>query len=184
MLTEEETIMLNGFKGPTFKAANFASRRIGKIPVRTHTTKHFTRFPFFHNKKQSNIATFKVGGRTYHCGTSKEEDAWLTKLGVFQRQKVIFGYSGKIMVVDGIDYSKRIVFEYLGAYCHSIRAYPKQKWDIPTWMGKTPREMYNETVNRFKFLHANSWKVFFVWDYEFKKGQLGRLYRGGNDDLY
>ena len=88
------------------------------------------------------------------------------------------------MVVDGIDYSKRIVFEYLGAHCHSIRAYPKQKWDIPTWMGKTPREMYNETVNRFKFLHANSWKVFFVWDYEFKKGQLGRLYRGGNDDLY
>lgn len=152
---------------------------------KTHKTIHHKKLPLFHRpKKVSNLTTFKIGNKTYHCGTSREEDEWLKKLGVTARQQVIYGYNGKVMVVDGIDYTKRIVFEYLGSHCHSIRAYPREKWDIPTWMGKTPREMYLETINRFKFLKARSYKIFFVWDKDYKKGFMGRYFKGNGDNLY
>ena len=138
----------------------------------------------FSMPKKKAIGLVKVGNTNYRVGTSKSEKEWLDKLGVRERQKVIFGFGGKILVVDGIDYENKTVYEYNGEQCHSIRAYPKEKWDVKTWMGKTPREMYMATLHRFSFLYAMGWKVFFVWHKDFKKGLMGRYYRGPQDDLY
>ena len=46
------------------------------------------------------------------------------------------------------------------------------------------QEMYMATLHRFSFLYAMGWKVFFVWHKDFKKGLMGRYYRGPQDDLY
>lgn len=134
--------------------------------------------------KKPNIGFVSIGKSQYKVGTSVSEKAWLDKLLIKDRQKVIYGFNGKIIVVDGINTTTRTIYEYLGEHCHSIRAYPKEKWDIKTWMGKTPREMYNATINRFLFLQSLGWKVFFVWHKDFKKGKLGRYFLGKNDTLY
>ena len=133
-------------------------------------------------KKFTTVKDLK--GRVYKAGTSKEEDSWLDKLGIVTRQKIIFGFKGKVIIVDGLDYKTHTVYEYLGSHVHSIKAYPVEKWDIPVWTGKTPRQMYTETIERFRFLFGLGWKVFFVWDYEYKKGMLGRYFRGKDDNLY
>jgi len=163
---------------------NFVTDRRGRY-YHNHTTRKKTNLPLMHKShKKVNLATFKIGNKTYKCGTSKEEDIWLNKLGIINRQKPIFGYNGKVAVVDGIDYDKGTVYEYLGSAFHDVRCYPREKWDRPTWLGKTPRQLYNETINRFRFLVTRGWKVFFVWDKDFKKGFMGRYYKGGNDNLY
>lgn len=130
------------------------------------------------------IGLVKVGNSNYKVGTSQAENDWLNMLGVKERQKIVYGFGGKILVVDGIDYAKKIVYEFNGEAFHSIRAYPQHKWDIPTWTGKTPRQMYNETLARYVFLHNMGYKIFFVWYKDFKKGKLGRFYTGPGDNLY
>lgn len=182
MITEYD-IMLNGFKGPNLKAIPFASPRRGRV-IHTHTTNHFTKFPFFHGQKKSNL-TYAIAdnGKKIRVGSSKAENLWLDKLGIKVREKVII-IAGKTYVVDGFDPTTMTCFEYNGSHAHgSHRLYPTNR-NIKTWLGKTPNELYNNTIERYKVLKLHGFKIFFVWDYQFKKGELGRLYRGGNDNLY
>lgn len=183
MLSEAETTMLNGFKGPNLKAIPFASSRRGRT-IRTHTTKHFTRFPFCHPKKKSNL-TYAIAdnGKKIRVGSSKAENLWLDKLNIRVREKVII-IAGKMYVVDGFDPRTMTCFEYNGSHAHGAhKLYPTNR-DTKTWLGKTPNELYYGTLERYRILKLHGFKIFFVWDYQFKRGELGRLYRGGSDDLY
>lgn len=184
MLSEAETIMLNGFKGPNLKAIPFASSRRGRT-IRTHTTKHFTRFSFCHPKKKSNL-TYAIAdnGKKIRVGSSKAENLWLDKLNIRVREKVII-IAGKMYVVDGFDPRTLTCFEYLGDRWHGgHKVFPNNRNMPIKQLGKTPNELYNGTIERFKVLKNHSFKIFFVWESDYKKGQMGRLYRGGNDDLY
>lgn len=148
---------------------------------RTATRKAIKKFC---RPKKPKIGFVAVGKTKYKVGTSKAENDWLTALGVFDRQKIIYGFHGKILVVDGIDYNKKIIYEFNGEAFHSILAYPRNKWDVKTWTGKTPRQMYNETVERYNFLYSLGFKIFFVWYKDYKQGKLGRFFKGPGDNLY
>lgn len=134
------------------------------------------------NKK---IGLLQINGRNYKVGTSKIEQQWLDSFHVINRQKVIYGFKGKVLIVDGIDPQRKIVYEMLGGFCHGSHITYKQNRDTKTWLGKTPNEMYHETINRFNFLYNLGYKIIFVWDYEYKAHKsTGRLYKGPGDNLY
>ena len=83
--------------------------------------------------KKPKTGMLQINGRTYRVGTSKIEQQWLDYLGVKDRQKVIYGFFGKVIVVDGIDIQKRVIYEMLGGHAHgSIKTYPKNR-DLKTY---------------------------------------------------
>jgi len=136
-------------------------------------------------KKRPAVGMLQIHGKTYRVGTSKIEQQWLDLLQVKDRQKVIYGFNGKVLVVDGIDTKNRVIYEMLGGHVHGSHKVYKTNRDQKTWLGKTPNEMYYETVARFNFLRQLNWKILFVWDYDFKvKKSFGRFYKGPGDSLY
>lgn len=126
----------------------------------------------------------KVGNKYYRVGTSKSEKDWLDRLGIKDRQKVFYGFAGKVFVVDGIDEIHKIVYEYLGEQAHGSHKTYKTNRDKLTWLGKTPNQLYYETLARFDYLNMIGYRVFFVWYLDNKKGITGRFYRGKGDNLY
>lgn len=147
--------------------------------------------PKWHGKKQFYKYTVpgvkRSNGRGAVTNTiSKSEKRWLDRLGVPMRGVPIKGFGGKIYIVDGFDPRTNTVFEMLGDTYHGgIKAYPTNRDFIVKWLGKTPNQMYQETVLRFRVLSDFGFKIFFVWYSDWEKGKsLGRYYRGGNDNLY
>ena len=180
-----QDITNSGFKGPNFKPIPFASSRRGRY-VRTHSSRHFTKFPFFpRGVKQSNL-TFAIAdnGKKIRVGSSKAENEWLDRLGIKVREKVII-IAGKTYVVDGFDPRTMTCFEYLGDRWHGgHKVFPNNRNMPIKQIGKTPNELYNDTIERFRILKMHCFKIYFVWESSYKKGYLGRLYMGGKDDLY
>lgn len=133
------------------------------------------------------VKRFKVGLMNTHVrgikvGTSKAEDDWLNKLGVVKRQIVFRGFNNKIYVVDGVDPEKRIVYEFLGCSWHGHYTHLRLD-NFNSMTKKTNRMMYLETRERFQYFHDLGWHVFFVWECEWRKGLVGRFYRGIGDSL-
>lgn len=119
-------------------------------------------------------------------GVSKAETQWLDRLNVPERSKLMRGFNGKIMIIDGYDPVHRIAFEYNGDNFHgSHKSYPTKRNEIIPWLNKTPNQLYGTTIERYNFLYSMGIKVFFVWESEYKAGKtLGRFYRGPGDNLY
>lgn len=128
----------------------------------------------------------KVGNTNIKHGISQSEITWLNLLNVPERSKLIRGFHGKIYIVDGYDAKTNTVFEYLGNSWHgSHRTYPRNRDAIIPFLKKTPNQLYNETVERFNYLHSIGCRVFFVWEDDDKKHRSnGRFYRGPGDNLY
>lgn len=131
-------------------------------------------------------ALIKVGNTNIKHGISASEIAWLNKLNVPERSKLIRGWKGKIYIVDGYDPRTNTCFEYLGNSWHgSHLTYPTNRDIIIPFLKKTPNQLYNETVERFNFLQSIGCKVFFIWESDDKKKRsMGRFYRGPGDNLY
>ena len=128
-----------------------------------------------------------VGNNTkIRHGQSLGEKIWLDALGVPERSKVVYGFKGKIMVLDGYDPKTNTAYEYNGANFHgSHKTYPKNRDTIIPWLGKTPNQLYYGTIERYNFLQSIGMRVFFVWDYDYKAHRSnGRFYRGPGDNLY
>ena len=49
---------------------------------------------------------------------------------------------------------------------------------------KTPNQLYNETVLRCNRLFSMGYKIFFVWEFQYKNNFMGRYFRGPGDNLY
>ena len=128
----------------------------------------------------------KVGNTNIRHGTSKSETEWLNLLNVPERSKLIRGFKGKIYIVDGYDPKTNTCYEYNGLAFHgSHKAYPKNRNLIIPWLGKTPDQLYLETIQRYNYLMSIGCRVFFVWEDDFKKHKSnGRFYRGPGDNLY
>ena len=127
-----------------------------------------------------------VGNKKIRHGQSLGEKIWLDALGVPERSKVVYGFKGKVLVLDGYDPKTNTAFEYNGATYHGAhKVYPKNRDTIIPWLGKTPNQLYYGTIERYNFLQSIGMKVFFVWDYDYKVHKsIGRFYRGPGDNLY
>lgn len=153
-------------------------------------TSHKHGTSIFGKQKQFTLPNSKyefvkdTSGKNYRVGTSKIADTWLDALGVKDRE-CVFKYFGKVYIADGVDYNKHIVYDYLGNRWHGAHNVFPINRDIPIkQIGKTPNQLYNETIARFKAYNALGFKVVFVWESDHKKGYMGRYYMGGNDNLY
>jgi len=130
---------------------------------------------------------FKVGLMNTHIkgikvGTSQMEEDWLNRMGVIKRQVVFRGFNNKIYVVDGVDVENRIIYEFCGDYWHGNPRKVNLN-DFNTMTKKTYRMLYLETRERFQYFYDLSWKVFFVWESDWKQGKIGRYYTGIKDCL-
>lgn len=135
-------------------------------------------------KKLKQSYAIADNGRKVRHGVSVAEGLWLDKLRVVQRSKVII-LLGKTYVVDGFDAEKNTCYEYLGSTFHgSHLTYPNNRNLVDKWLKKSPEQLYLETRQRFIRLTGAGFKVFFVWDFQEKKGQLGRYFKGNTDTLY
>ncbi len=139
-------------------------------------------------RKVSPVARrFKPGVMTLHgtgikVGTSQAENNWLDKLGVVKRQVVFRGFNNKVYVIDGVDPTNKIAYEFLGCNWHGHYTHLNLK-NINSLTKKTNGQMYCETKARFQYLYDLGWKVFFVWECDWRKGLVGRYYTGPKDIL-
>lgn len=115
-------------------------------------------------------------------GTSQAEEDWLNKLGVTKRQVVFRGFNNKIYVIDGVDPVNKVAFEFLGCHWHGHFTHLDLK-AFNTMTKKTYGQMYVETKARFQYLYDLGWKVFYVWECDWKQGKIGRYYKGLGDPL-
>lgn len=99
--------------------------------------------------------------------TSKPEQEFLDFFKITERQKQI----GKYMV-DG--FKNNIIYEFLGDFWHgNPRLYDMNK--INNASKKTFKELYDETLHRFKDLQSSGYNLKYIWesDWEqFKKDKL------------
>ena len=111
---------------------------------------------------------------------SLSEKRWLDKLGVPIRGAAIKGFN-RVYIVDGFDPRTNTVYEYLGDIFHgALEAYPTNRDRIHPWLKKTPNQLYFSTKVRFQTLRDFGFKVFYVWEHEFKRGGLGHYYTGNS----
>lgn len=169
------------------KAKSITQTKTKKVVKTTHKTiMSRAAFRRFHmpskNKQAFCIAT---NGRKIRHGVSKSELEWLNRLGVPEKSKVIILF-GKTYVVDGFDPKTNTCYEYNGLRFHgSHKIFPKNRDVKDPWLGKTPNELYYGTLQRYALFKSVGWRVFFVWEDDYKSGKsLGRFYRGAGDNLY
>lgn len=129
-----------------------------------------------------------VGKSNVKIGKSLSEEKWIQKLEIvfntkIIREQIIYGpiINGnrrQLLVVDGYIPNQRIVCEFNGDYYHGNpklydqRAYCKQ-------LKCTYGELYQKTYARYNWLLQHSYKVFYVWENDYKKGIIGKFYRAG-----
>lgn len=113
--------------------------------------------------------------RRIRHGMSIEEQRWIQKLGVPISSQVIKMPGGKIIVTDGYDPKNNIIYEFLGDYWHKNPTMYKMD-DYDNYLKKYNRELYLGTIDRFKTLFNLGYKIFFVWENQYKKGLIGRYY--------
>lgn len=123
-----------------------------------------------------------LDGKSVKVGSSKIESQWLDQLGVPRRQVVFRGFNNKLYVVDGLNPETKTCFEFLGDKFHGCPRHTDHK-RYNTMTRKTYGQMYYETLARFNYLTQMGWKVFFVWECDYNKGNLGRYYLGPGDQL-
>lgn len=139
----------------------------------------------FMPKKPKQVFSIANNGRKVRHGVSRAEIEWLNKLNVPERSKIIILF-GKTYVVDGFDPKTNTCYEYNGDRFHgSHKVYRINRNIKDSWLGKSPDELYYGTLQRYALFKSVGFKVFFVWESDYKTGKsLGRYYRGGNDNLY
>ena len=123
-----------------------------------------------------------LDGKSVKVGSSRAEADWLDKLQVPKRQVVFRGFNNRLYVVDGLNPETKTVYEFLGCKFHGHPTHLDLKI-FNTMTRKTYGQMYWETLARFKYLTELGWKVFFVWECDYNKGNLGRYYLGPGDQL-
>lgn len=139
-----------------------------------------------HNAAKQTLVP--VGKYNIKVGTSKAENIWLNKLELVFRTKIIReqiiygpiinGNKRQLWVVDGYIPQRRIVCEYNGSRYHGApKIYPPNKFDKQ--LGCTYGELYQKTYNRYNYLISCGYSIFYIWDYEDKKGIIGKFYKAG-----
>lgn len=138
--------------------------------------------------QNNKFGSIKLSHGNLKFGLSKSEEIWLDRLGVIKRAVPVYGlpdpntHKRKIYIVDGYDPTTNTIYEFLGDRWHG---YPK-KFNSLTYdkqLKTTYGQLYTDTVQRFYILHNLGYKIIFVWESNWKKGDAGRYYRGKGDTL-
>ena len=121
-------------------------------------------------------------------GQSKSEVVWLNSLEpVFgckiDREKAVLGLPTvgnrrEILVLDGYIPKGNIAFEFLGNFWHSNPKMYNSK-DYCAMLKCTHGQNYAKTVRRFQTLHSLGYKVWYVWEADWKKGSRGKFWKPG-----
>lgn len=132
--------------------------------------------PKFSLPKKPRQTYTMYGNRKIHHGQSLMEQRWIQKLGVPISSYVIKLPGGKFCIVDGYDPKTNTIYEFLGSFYHGdIRIYDPDKYN--TFLKKYNRELYLNTIDRFRLLYNLGYKIFFQWELDEKKNtSYGRYF--------
>lgn len=107
-----------------------------------------------------------VGCPSCNWNISNAETAWLNKLGIKTRNKVITTNTGQKFKVDGYDEETKTVYEFNGDYWHgNPKVYPAS--DIHPTRKITFGELYEATILKQKILEENGYTVVSIWESDF-----------------
>lgn len=137
----------------------------------------------FGKPTKPKIGFVAINGTKVRHGQSKSEEIWLNNLGIQERSKVIYGFNGKIYVVDGYDSKTKTCFEYLGNFYHAYPPMYRKIFDTVNPVTKTTyRQLYEGTKARFNLFHSLGFRVIYCWEEEFKKNKFAqRVYIPGKE---
>lgn len=137
----------------------------------------------FCRPKKPKIGFVKVGNTNLRHGQSKTEDIWLNNLQVPERSKVIYGFNGKVYIVDGYNLATRTIYEFLGDFYHANPIKYKKVFDILNPLTKTTyRQLYEGTKARFALFHSLGFKIIYCWESDYKKNKFAqRIYSPGKE---
>lgn len=156
----------------------------------THKRRHF-HLPAIRKTNQKLIGLTGYKNQIYHLrvGTSKAECEWLNFMEkVFgckiEREKVILGMptignKREMFVVDGYIPKGNIVMEYNGSRWHgNPKLFNPNAYDAQ--LRCTYKELYMKTLRRYHVLNSLGYRVFRVWDTDWKKGINGSYWKPGD----
>lgn len=121
--------------------------------------------------KNTYITKLEKYGDPYYTNNdviSKVEMEWLDSMNIpndeNHRQKVLYEYR-----VDGYIPEEKTIYEFLGDYWHGN---PKlfNGNELNKHNNKTMKELYNETLERFNILISLGYKIIYIWESDYKKG--------------
>lgn len=179
--------MKKGQKKPII-GVSLTKKPAKKNPVRRRRT-HF-QLPTIKRSNQKLIGLTGYKNRKYNLriGQSKSEVVWLNSLEpVFgckiDREKAVLGLPTvgnrrEILVLDGYIPKGNIAFEFLGGFFHGDRRLYNPN-DYCKMLKCTYGQLYAKTLRRFQTLHSLGYKVFFVWELDWKKGSRGKFWKPG-----
>lgn len=169
------------------------SKLRGKSTIKktiTHRRKRF-HLPTMRKGNQKLIGLTGYKNRTYNLriGQSKSEVLWLNSIEPMfgykiEREKAVLGLptignKREIFVIDGYLAKGNIAFEFLGSFFHG----DKRLYDQNTYckmLKCTYGQLYAKTLRRFHVLSSLGYKVFYVWELDWKKGNKGKFWKPGD----
>lgn len=130
------------------------------------------------NTYNTKIEKYGYGYYTNNDVISKSENQWLNEMNIpndnKHRQKILYEYR-----VDGFIPEENKIYEFLGDYWHGN---PNifQPTDLNKHNDKTMGELYNNTIHRFNDLISYGYRLFYIWESDYKKGKSLCEYKGNN----
>ena len=106
---------------------------------------------------------------------SKISQRWLDSLGVLVRENNIKEFDFR---VDGFDPTTNTVYEFLGDYWHGNPQAFSPKKVFSRKKQQTLADRYNQTFQRFEKLKVAGYKIFYVWENDYRNGKTGEYYNG------
>lgn len=133
--------------------------------------------------KKPSIGFVKVGNTNIKHGLSKSEEIWLTNLQVPERSKVIYGFNGKVYIVDGYNQNTRTIYEFLGDFYHANPIKYAKIFDTLNPLTKTTyRQLYEATKARFNLFCSLGFRVIYTWESDYKKNRFAqKIYIQGKE---
>ena len=100
---------------------------------------------------------------------SRIETNWLDSLGIPQSHRNVYvTIAKKTFCVDGLDDSKKIVYEFYGDFFHGNPEVYNHD-DINPLLKETFGSLYNKTKQKEKIITENGYKIISIWENDFKK---------------
>ena len=168
------------------------SKLVKKTPTKKTTAHRHKKFhlPTIKRTNQKLIGLTGYKNRTYNLriGQSKSEVLWLNSIEPMfgckiEREKAVLGLPTignrrEIFVVDGYLAKGNVAFEFLGNYWHSNpKMYDPKAYS--QMLRCTHGQNYLKTVRRFQVLSSLGYKVWYVWESDWKKGSKGKFWKPG-----
>jgi hypothetical protein len=134
------------------------------IGCRTHGYFETTPTSFFHKGRGCKICKTKT--------TSKMETQWLDLMGIPKSNRNVYlKFGNKIYCVDGIDFDRKIVYEFYGDFFHGN----PDKFDpgkTNPLIKETFGSLYEKTIEKEKIIKLNGYEIVSVWESDFLKKNI------------